>query len=170
MVKEIRRWKNRPPPDTPPGQRSGVISDPEIATLLGRIYVAWPHFEDQMITVFRKLLGLKDSDLDTARLLFTSLVNQKIRIDLMRQLLERSWHNRDKGQTFDHVIDEFKKLNDLRNKYVHGRWWTHEDGHTFLQVDNSVLHSHVEYQRVTKRELESFLARLYELWRNILAL
>lgn len=123
-----------------------------------------------MITVFRKLLGLKDSDLNTARLLFTSLVNQKIRIDLMRQLLERSWHNRDKGQAFDQVIDEFKKLNDLRNKYVHGRWWTHEDGHTFLQVDNSVLHSHVEYHRVTKRELESFLTRLYELWRNVLAL
>ena len=137
--------------------------------LLGRIYVAWPHFEDEMISVFHALLGVKEgSFLDTARLLFTAVVNQKIRIDLMRNLLERSWHNRSKGAEYDAIIDEFKQLNDLRNKYVHGRWWTHENGDTYIQLDNSVFLPHAEYRKVTKKELQTFMNRLYALWDKLL--
>ena len=113
-----------------------------------------------MIMVFDRLLGLAPSNIETARLLFTTVVNQKIRIDLMRELLERSRHNRGKGPEFDRVLDEFKKLNSLRNEYVHGRWWTHESGETYLQSDNSVLSSHARYRKVNKRELHAFLVRL----------
>jgi hypothetical protein len=154
------RWKNTPPPKMLVGQRSGSIEDPGIAGLLARICVAWPHFEEEMISVFQDLLGVQAGDFDTARLIFTALVNQRIRIDVMRELLERSRHNRDKGEKFDIVIDEYKKLNDLRNRYVHGRWWTHESGDTYLQSDNSVHFPYVEYRKVTKKELQFFLDRL----------
>lgn len=168
MSKPLRRWTNaRPARTMPTGQGSGSIKDPEIAELLGRICVAWPHFEDEMISVFQDLLGVQHGDHDTARLLFTAVVNQKIRIDLMCELLERSRHNRDKSEKYDFIIEEFKKLNELRNKYVHGRWWTHESGNTYLQSDNSVLFTHVEYRKVTKKELQSFLDRLNVLWRKV---
>ena len=167
--KTLRRWKNTAfEHSVPAGGRTGLVDNKEIAALLAQLCVAWPHFEDQMISVFRDLLGSQRGDSETARLVFTSLVNQKIRIDLMRALLERSRLNKDKGVVYDEVLDEFKKLNDLRNRYVHGRWWTHENGDTFLQSDNSVPFTHVKYRKVTAKELQLFLSRLKTLWGRVL--
>lgn len=118
-----------------------------------------------MVGIFNRLLGLPTGDYDTARLIFHALVNQKIRIDVMRNLLERSLHNRAKSDEYDAIIKEFKKLNDLRNGYVHGLWWTHENGDTHLQSDNSVFSSHAQYRKVTSKELQAFIDRLNTLWR-----
>ncbi|MEK7874875.1 MAG: hypothetical protein AAB325_01645, partial [Pseudomonadota bacterium] len=97
---------------------------------------------------------------ENGRLIFTAIVNQKIRIDVMRTLLHRSRVNRQMDRIFDEIIDEFQRLNDLRNNYVHGRWWTHENGDTYLQIDNSELPTHVVYRKVTKSELEDYSQRL----------
>jgi hypothetical protein len=145
------------------------MDNKEIATLFGQLCVAWPHFEDQMISVFRSLLGVQRGDSETARLLFTSIVNQKVRIDLMRVLLERGRQNKDRGMDYDFILSEFKQLNDLRNKYVHGRWWTHENGDTYLQSDNSVPSFQIRYRKVTARELEAFMQRLNGLWQRVLS-
>ena len=122
--------------------------------------VAWPHTEDLMIKVFERLIGVDVHNHENGRLIFTAIVNQKIRIDLMRTLLHRSRVNRDMDQIFDTVIDEYQRLNDLRNKYIHGRWWTHENGDTYLQVDNSEQLTHVVYRKVTTKELEDYCQRL----------
>ncbi len=168
MSKELQRWKNTPAPKSVEGEQRGVLEDKEIALLLANICVAWPHLEDEMISVLRKLLGVQNGDLNTARLIFTSLVNQKVRIDVMRDLLEGSWHNRDKSEVYDEILNEFKKLNDLRNKYVHGRWWTHESGDTYLQSDNSACITHVEIRKVTKKEMQLYFDRINALWQKIL--
>ncbi len=160
MKKELKRWKNTQAPELVTGEQRGVIEDKEIELLLANVCVVWPHLEDAMISVLRKLLGVQSADLNTARLIFTSLVNQKVRIDVMRKLLEGSWHNRDKGEVYDEILNEFKKLNGLRNKYVHGRWWTHESGDTYLQSDNSTYFTHVELHKVTKKEMQLFLKRI----------
>jgi hypothetical protein len=164
-----RRWSNAPiDTSTQTGTRRGCIENKEIAALLVQLCVAWSHFEDQMISVFHDLLGNPQGDIETARLILTSLVNQKIRIDLMQALLEYSRLNRDKGEVYDEILDEFRKLNNLRNRYVHGLWWTHENGDTFLQSDNSVPLTHVKYQKVTVKDLQSFLTRLNALWQLVL--
>ena len=144
----------------PLGERRGAIENAEIAALLAKIVVAWPHIEDLMIKVFERLIGVDVHNHENGRLIFTAIVNQKIRIDLMRTLLHRSRVNRDMDQIFDTVIDEYQRLNDLRNKYIHGRWWTHENGDTYLQVDNSEQLTHVVYRKVTTKELEDYCQRL----------
>jgi len=81
MGKTQRRWTNAPPErTTPTGVKRGLIENPEIAVLFGRICVAWPHFEEEMISVLGDLLAVQRGDLDTARLVFTAIVNQKIRV------------------------------------------------------------------------------------------
>ena len=130
-----------------------------IATLLSRILVLWPHLEDLMVGVFDRLVGTKPENYENGSLLFYAIVNQKTRIDLMRRLLQRGRSNRNRSSTYDDIIDEFQRLNDLRNRYIHGRWWTHQDGDTYLQVDNSEQPTHVGYRKVTVKELEDFCAR-----------
>ena len=157
-TKAKRRWTNaQRAVSTPPGELKGAIGDPEIAGLLGRICVAWPHLENEMISVFGELLGVARDDSWTPRLAFTAIINQKTRIDVMRELLERSPHNTGKSDEYDFFIDEFKKLNDLRNKYVHGRWWTHDSGDIYLQSDNSESFAQAEYRKVTVKELWTYL-------------
>ncbi len=169
MDKKLQRWKQSPSPKpVVTGERRGVIEDKEISLLLANIYVAWPHLEDEMISVLDKLLGVERGDLNTARLIFTSLVNQKVRIDVMRDLLEGSWHNRDKDEIYDEILNEFKKLNELRNKYVHGKWWTHENGDTYLQSDNSLSFRYAQPRKVTKKELQLFFERINALWGKVM--
>jgi hypothetical protein len=78
----------------------------------------------------------------------------------MRTLLQRSRTNKGKGAEFDQILDEFEKVNSLRNAYIHGRWWTHESGDTYLQSDNSLPSTHARYRKVTTKELEAFHTRL----------
>ena len=162
--KSPKRWTNAPPKQSLPGSRRGSLEDPEISALLLKTLVNWPHLEDQMISVFQDLLGIPKSDLDSARLLFTALVNQKIRIHVMRELLERSRRNRSVSGDYDAVLKEFEALNGIRNKYVHGLWWTHENGETHLQLDNSAFFAHAEYHLVTLGEVQTFWERLDALW------
>ncbi|HWQ94617.1 MAG TPA: hypothetical protein VN418_03840 [Gammaproteobacteria bacterium] len=170
MPKTPQRWTNAPPPKAITGERRGRLEDADLAMLLGQVLVAWAHFEDQMISFFEKLLGVQHGNLDTARLIFYALVAQKIRIEVMRKLLQKARHNKSKGKRYDEILDEFEKLNTMRNKYVHGLWWTHENGDTHLQLDNSAFFTHVEYRKVTKKELEGFLSRLNTLWAKVLFL
>ena len=123
-----------------------------------------------MISVFQQLLGVAKHDLDSARLVFTALVNQKIRIQVMRELLERSHRNKGLSTDYDAVLNEFETLNNTRNRYVHGLWWTHENGEVHLQVDNSVFFTQVEYRRVTLAELQGFWEKLDSLWWKTIAL
>ena len=169
-AKTIQRWKNTPPSKTIAGSKEGIVKDATIAKLIGEILVAWPHFEDEMISVFHNLLGAKLGDLETARLIFSTLVNQRVRIKVMQQLLTRSRLNKDKKEDYEIILSEFEKLNDQRNKYVHGLWWTHESGDTYIQTDNSVFFTHAIYQKITKADLEFFLKRLNNLRLQVIEL
>jgi hypothetical protein len=170
MPKAPQRWTGAPKERVVHGQREGRVADPAIASLLGQILVAWPHFENAMVSVFERLLGVQRGNFDAARLVFYALVAPKTRIDVMRKLLQEGHLNAKKGNEYDEVIDEFEKLNGLRNKYVHGRWWTHETGDTHLQLDNSAFFTQVQYRKVSKHELEEFLSRLSALWSRVMRL
>jgi hypothetical protein len=154
-----KRWANRVKPIPLWGGRKGIIADAEILSLLGTVCFRWAHAENAMIKIFGQLINASDH-LHTPRLIFTAIINQRARIDVMRKLLEGSPYNNKKGSDYDHIITEFRKLNELRNSYVHGLWWTHENGTTYLQSDNSVFGLDENFRKVTAKELQEYLDRL----------
>jgi hypothetical protein len=172
VKKKIRRWALQESQSLKslPGVNKGVVEDEGIAHILGDIVVSWSHLEDAMTVVFHNLLGAKEHDPSTARLIFTSLVSQKIRIDVMRSLLEKSAKNQSRGEEYDEIIDEFSRLNKQRNEYIHGRWWTYENGDTYIQLDNSSHLGCAELTKVSIDDMQSFLSRLTLLLVKILQL
>ncbi len=37
---------------------------------------------------------------------------------------------------YEHIISEFQTLAGLRNDYLHGLWWTKNNGDVYLQIEN----------------------------------
>jgi hypothetical protein len=99
---------------TPEGTYTSGIKNNEISLALGQLITNWPHVEEKMAQFFGYILDIPDKQ--SARLIFRSIINQNIRIIIMRALLEKSPHHKDKGILFDEIIDEFAKLNSSRNK------------------------------------------------------
>jgi len=138
----------------------GGVSDPAILALLGKFIVTWNHAEHMMIVVFEHLLNLANN-FDTAKLIFTSIINAQTRIEMMRTLLESGVNNANKSADFDALLDEFAKLNKLRNTYVHGLWFTNEkSGRACIKLDMTEFMPSIDnFQVVTQRELELLIER-----------
>ncbi|MCW5698765.1 MAG: hypothetical protein KIT00_02875 [Rhodospirillales bacterium] len=147
----------------PDGGYCNAITNPVFSQLLGEIASLWPHVEDVMIAVLGDLAG---ADRDAARKIFRSIVNQKARIDVMRALLERSRINRTKSGDYDAIIDEFKALNDERNKYVHGFWMTHKDSGRVFFDEISDAHLVMARREIKGPEMQRIIDRMENLiWR-----
>jgi hypothetical protein len=118
----------------------------------------WPLIEEQMVVVFKDLIGTDDQS--TARLIFRSIINQNIRITVMRSLLEKSPHHTEKGVFFDELLDEFGSLNSMRNKYAHGLWYTYQDtGRIFIEEETDTYHLFFQKREVTAAELDNVTRR-----------
>jgi hypothetical protein len=171
--------KKRKPPErfsaewpkrkVPTGTLSGTIADEVILARLGTIGVMWPHVEEGMIGVLGRLLpgGPGVDSFETARQIFWAIVSPQIRIKVMRTLLSHSRHNRNKGAEYDQVLKEFDQASKVRNGYVHGLWWTHESGRTFLEEPTADEMGHLQARRVTVKELDGYITRLGTLQRLI---
>jgi hypothetical protein len=124
-TKKLKRWKHTPPKNSEGGAFSLALNNPEYTQSLGIIISMWPLIEDHMIQVFQSLLssGPIESHIP-ARQIYKSIVNAKTRIDIMRNLLEHTPQNAQKGKAYDELLDEFENLNRLRNKYAHALWLT----------------------------------------------
>jgi len=101
---------------------------------LGQIASFWPHLEDAMIEIMRDLLG-SDRHMP-ARQIFRAIISNQARKKVMVALLEKSRLNRDKTVFYDETIQEFSALAGKRNDYLHGLWWTFEDGRVFLSKES----------------------------------
>lgn len=117
----------------PDGAYTGGIGDDQFAAALGQIASMWPHVEELMIHVFHDLLKIQDRILSGQ--IFRSIVNAHLRITMMRTALEESPSNQARPEFYDEVIDEFSKLNAARNTYLHGLWFTFDDGKYFCLRD-----------------------------------
>ena len=158
--KPLKRWSPEwPELKTPAGTLTGCIKDEIIIARLGTICYLWTHVEEQMIGFFNDLIGTENS-METARQIFRAIINQKTRIDVMRTLLTHGRHNKNKDQNYDHILDEFDKTNRMRNNYIHGLWWSHEDGHTYLQSPSVDEMGERQARRVTVKELDNYIKRL----------
>ena len=118
-TKSPRRYKPKIS-NAPVGSYSSRIYPDKFALAIGRLATVWPYVEERMVGLFTELLDIPGKQ--SGRLIFRSIINQNIRITVMRNLLEKSPHHKDKTAYFDELIDEFASLNVARNTYLHGLW------------------------------------------------
>jgi hypothetical protein len=161
-AKRPKRRKDDPEPwvKAPKGAYDSGIHDQYILMRLGAICGIWTHIEEAMIDFFSFLLGHKGG---AARPVLRSIVNQEARIKVMRGVLENTWDTVNLSEACDDLLDEFKKVTALRNRYVHGLWFTHQDGKVYLRAPSVDYWDFSDTRRVTTKELDSFIARLYAL-------
>jgi hypothetical protein len=150
-----------------PGQHTGVVENDEIAALLGRFIVKWNHTEEMMIGLFMELTTIQDQGI--ARITFRSIIGQRAREKIMKAVLQRALIHKSKPVIFDELIAEFMALNDVRNDYVHGRWWTDDAHRTILQVELATWDHAVDGREITKTEIEGNMQKMNELMLKLMS-
>lgn len=161
--KRPKRRKDDPKPwvKAPKGAYNSGIYDQYILMRLGVVCGIWTHIEEAMIDFFSFLLGGTGG---AARPVLRSIVNQEARIKVMRGVLENTWDTVNHSEACDDLLDEFRKVTTLRNRYVHGLWFTHQDGKVYLRSPSVDHFDFSDTRRVTTKELDNFIARLYSLY------
>ena len=160
-TKSPRRYKPKIS-NAPVGSYSSGIYPDKFALAIGRLATVWPYVEERMVGLFTELLDIPDKQ--SGRLIFRSIINQNIRITIMRNLLEKSPHHKDKTAYFDELIDEFASLNVARNTYLHGLWYTYEDGvRVFIQEKGETYDIFLVKREVPLKEITSVLKRMNDL-------
>jgi hypothetical protein len=137
----------------------------KFAKEMGTIVTLWPHVEEGMIAILRALLGGHATA--PARQIFRSIVSERARIQMMTTLLQKTYLNQTKGNFYDDVIAEFDRLNGKRNAYVHGLWWTREDGRLFLTNDLVGDHHFYRSREVPFSEIRETVSGMKRLLRNL---
>lgn len=132
----------------------------DYAQVLGLIASTFPHLEDSMIGVFAFLLDPKSNSSGVAKEIFRTVVNQQIRIQIMQTFLEKSPRHAKTPTHYDEIIDEFSKLNGLRNIYLHGLWTTHDTGDTFFTETSAEIFGELYPRKVDIKELLGVLDRM----------
>jgi hypothetical protein len=158
------------------------ITNSEIATLFGTLMSDWVHIEEAMVDLM-DILVLPDVDLRLAagqkarrflpgQQIFRSMSANGVRAQMMQNLLCHYPGNSEKKQDpiYKRVISEFQSLVNLRNDYLHGLWWTKDNGTVYLQTENLELTFYNRKRRIPKTDFESFIARGRQLTRDIEAI
>jgi hypothetical protein len=164
MTKPKRFSNIQPKPNAtsmPAGSYNAAITNVAFGATFGHMASLWVHIEDRMIDVLTELLG--GNAALPSRQIFRSIVAVQARIKVMRRLLQRTELNDKKDKIYDEVINEFAALNDSRNAFLHGLWYTHESGNVYF-VEESVDDLSVFHAReVTAQEIEILINRMIEL-------
>ena len=165
-TRKPRRYKTKIS-DTPHGSYSQRIDPDNFALAIGRLATAWPYVEEQMVGLFAELLDIADKQ--SARLIFRSIINQNIRITIMRNLLEKSPRHKDKAAYFDELLEEFGALNVARNKYLHGLWYTYQDHlRVFLEERGDTYDKFLVKREVPLKEIHSVHTRMNDLSKKLI--
>lgn len=102
-----------------------AIEDREIAIEFTLFVTEFNHLEEALERFAAFIL---QTDGETAAHILRSIASAKARILLLRNVLQRARHNSKKPEVFDCILNDFEKLNDLRNKFVHAKYMTSETG------------------------------------------
>lgn len=131
------------------------------AALLGRIAGSMPQVEDLMADLTARLLG---DPAMPGRAVFRGLASDGERVRVLRALLEDTPGNIAKGADFDAAIAGYAAARRRWRTYVHGLWYTHENGRTFLAAPGRAdAATFLVAREVRTAELTAELARLTEL-------
>lgn len=131
------------------------------AALLGRIAGSMPQVEDLMADLTARLLG---DPAMPGRTVFRGLASDGERVRVLRALLEQAPANIAKGAEFDAAIAGYAGARRRWRAYLHGLWYTHENGRTFLAAPGGTdAATFLVAREVKTAELKAELARLTEL-------
>jgi hypothetical protein len=161
-------------PDLKSGAMAGggayavALLNPEFAARLGYIASEFEHLEDEMAKVLAILLN--DSEDTTAGYLLRALKAPRARFDLMHNLLTLAPQNKELGDEYDAIIQEFWDVGRERNKYVHGRWYTRDtDSAVFFSAVDEHGWTFVRTREATTDELDALVNRIGTLRREIVS-
>ena len=132
-----------------------------------RSLASMPQVEELMIDLTALLLG---DPAMPARPIFRGLAGEAARVNVLRALLERGPVNTRKGPAFDAAIAGYAAARRRWRAYIHGLWYTHENGRTFLAAPTGDAASFLVAREVKTAELEAELDRLNELTETLLKL
>jgi hypothetical protein len=141
------------------------ILDLDIAACLASIISEFEHIEESMVSVFAGLLGAQSSL--PARVVYHTLRNPSIKLDVLRTLLESSPNNSGLGPEFDKLLVDYNTVRSDRNRLAHGLWWTDSAGLVYFaphalngeamsnatEVTIKHMNQWLELQRAFKTEL-----------------
>ncbi|QWF71348.1 hypothetical protein KEF85_02335 [Methylomonas paludis] len=100
------------------GGRDCLITRPDLAAHIANIAHMWTHID----VLFGVLLGvLTKSDASTSMMIYTSIVNNGTRFDILKKIVN-SELNHDLIQQFAKIIKKYRQLSPSRNRIVHGMW------------------------------------------------
>lgn len=149
------------------GAYSAGLWNDSHAALLGKIAGSMPQVEELMIDLTALLLG---DPAMPARSIFRGIAGDEARVKVLRALLERAETNTRRGPKFDAAIAGYAAARRRWRAYVHGLWYTHANGRTFLAAPTGDAASFLVAREVKTAELEAELDRLEELTGTLLAI
>jgi hypothetical protein len=94
-----------------------------------------------------------------ARQIFRSISANGVRAKVMLNLLGQFIGNYQKDKLYDKAISEFQSLVNLRNDYLHGLWWTKDDGNVYLQTENLNEFSFNRKKHIPEKDFTTFIKR-----------
>ena len=148
------------------------IRNAAVAAAYGEVVSYWWHVESEMAVLLNDLLiGKKTesygSDLPSITL-FRSIVSQKARIDVMRELLEQSDFDPEQTNIYKSLIDAFNDVNTERNMLVHAAWFTDiATGKVTIEPQTKKLIRARYSREMSVEALEATSARMRELYEAI---
>lgn len=157
--RKIKRH-NRKIPDNglPDGGYVGSITDREIAAELGMLAADFVHLEEKMADILSVLLGT--TDVEMSGYVLRAIKSPRGRVDLLKNLLELAPANKNRPESFDDAISEFWNLNLARNDYIHGEWWSHAEGRTFISIFDPHGLGFFTAREIKKEELQAVRERI----------
>ena len=145
----------------------GII-DREVAAEFGFLVSYWWHVEEVMTWVLEDLLEGKRNETFSSnspvRKIFRTVVSEDARIKIMWALLEGAPHNSAMPELYDDIIDEFRALNGIRNRLVHGFWYTDATGKVTLRASSNDPIELETPQEITAKYLRKIGFRMQKLY------
>lgn len=163
--KKIKRYDGSGPVNVDSLGGFVVPVSPKFAMWLGLVASEYVRLEHKMVTVFKVLMGIEDSD--NANASFYSIRAPRARIDLMKDVLEKSRYNQKRPIEYDEILAEFGALTGLRNVYVHANWSMKSGTELGHLRDYSDPANAFNGKLVTPEELKALVERIQALGQKI---
>jgi hypothetical protein len=147
------------PGHAPPGEYSESLLNPEVGALVAQVTAEFVHLEGSMAYVLAVLLEMEDPT--GAWYVLRSIKSPRARVDVMKDLLEKSPLNVERSAAYDKYLGEFWRINKRRNAYVHGTWYTScNDNSAWLAEEDEHGVAFMEAHPVRPEDLSQLLTEI----------
>ena len=131
---------------------------------LGQLVAAWANIEQELCMLMCFLLRCAPWHGTTA---FYAIVNNKARIDVMRNLgTHMIGQTQFQGQLND-LLNRVSKLADNRNSYVHKIWSVSRDGNDVYLTENIGFPAKAQARKVHAAEMREITAKIMQLTKDL---